>query len=338
MDTRTFTLPDAAQILGAVWRALDLQFPKRRAQSGRKFLRGDRPGNDETRTGVLRDMASAFVEAGYVYIVDGECDGIRHRDRAVEAIVQSLAHAIAHWDQFVGARRALARPVDQADVLRYLRLAAIDIALRTAAFDRSFGWSPPPEARGTTFNDVPIWARDGGVRAWLRGLPKKLGATREELYPGKTKDDWFYRGTRPSIASIAALAASLEAFDGAPQWRMYLAWAFALDALWGRPLRGHQAPLLTRPRQRAARATRGCGRAGRRCGASRRCGAPASASPPRFAPGLGRSHRRHGARPARLLAQLVGQARTAPPGHRRSRASRRIGYRYRRHPPGKGFS
>jgi hypothetical protein len=48
-DARTFTLPDAAQILGAVWRALDLRFPKRRAQSGRKLLRGDRPGSDETR-------------------------------------------------------------------------------------------------------------------------------------------------------------------------------------------------------------------------------------------------------------------------------------------------
>jgi len=74
-DTRTFTLPDSAQILGVVWRALDLQFSKRRAQSGRKLLSGDRPGNDETRTGVLRDMARAFVDSGYVYIVDGE--GIR---------------------------------------------------------------------------------------------------------------------------------------------------------------------------------------------------------------------------------------------------------------------
>jgi hypothetical protein len=230
-DKRRFTLPDAAQILGAMWRALDLQFPKRRAQSGRKFLRGDRPGNDETRTGVLRDMASAFVEAGYVYIVDGECEGVRHHDRAVEAIARSLAHAIAHWDQFVGVRRALARPIDQTDVLRYLRLAAIDIALRTAAFDLSFGWRPPPEARGMTFNDTPIWAREGGVLAWLRGLPKALGATREKLYPGKTKDDWFYRNARPSIASIAAFAASLKAFDGAPHWRMYLAWTFALDAL-----------------------------------------------------------------------------------------------------------
>jgi hypothetical protein len=57
---RTFTLPDAAQLLGAVWRALDLRFPTRRAQSGRKFLRGDRPGTDETCAGVLRDMARAF--------------------------------------------------------------------------------------------------------------------------------------------------------------------------------------------------------------------------------------------------------------------------------------
>jgi hypothetical protein len=33
------------------------------------------------------------------------------------------------------------------------------------------------------------------------------------------------------MASLAACAASLAACDGAPHWRMYLAWAFALDAL-----------------------------------------------------------------------------------------------------------
>lgn len=124
-EARTFTLPDGAQILGAVWRTLDLRFPKRRAQSGRKLLSGDRPGNDETRTGVLRDMARAFVDAGYVHVVDDECEGVRNGERAIEEIALSLAHAIAHWDRFVGIRRALARPVDEADVLRYVRRATI---------------------------------------------------------------------------------------------------------------------------------------------------------------------------------------------------------------------
>jgi hypothetical protein len=95
----------------------------RSRQSGREFLRGDRPGRDETRTGVLRDMAREFVDAGYVVVIDGECEGVRHRDRAVEDIAKSLAHAIAHWDRFVWIRRALARPVDEADVLRYVWLA-----------------------------------------------------------------------------------------------------------------------------------------------------------------------------------------------------------------------
>jgi len=101
-DAPTFTLPNAAQILGAVWRALDLQFPKRSAQRGRKLLRGDRPGSDETRTGVLRGIARAFVDAGYVHVVDGEYEGVRHSDRAVEEVARSLAHTIAHWDHFEG--------------------------------------------------------------------------------------------------------------------------------------------------------------------------------------------------------------------------------------------
>ena len=218
-DTRAFTLPDAAQILGALWRALDLQFPKRRAQSGRKFLRGDRPGNDETRTGVLRDMASAFVEAGYVYVVDGECEGVRNHDRAVEAIAGSLAHAIAHWDQFVGVRRALARPVDQADVLRYLRLAAIDIALRTAAFDRSFGWRPPPEARGMIVQRcADLGARGRRARVAARVAESARRDAREAvpgqdegrlvLSPG-TAVDREHRGVRrvtPGVRWRAALA------------------------------------------------------------------------------------------------------------------------------------
>ncbi|MCW5806510.1 MAG: hypothetical protein KIT31_29365 [Deltaproteobacteria bacterium] len=227
-------LPEAAQILGVVWRALDLQFSKRRAQSGRKFLRGVRPGSDATRVGVLRDMVRAFAEAGYVHVANEEL-----LDRSREEIGRSLAHAIEHWDRFVGFRRGLARPVDATDVVRYLRLATIDIALRAAAFDIMFGWSPPPAARATTtLAEVPVWAREGGMRAWLRELPGVLGVSREEMHPGKSKDDWFYREGRPSIANLQSLASSLVRFDehgrsdgAVARWRMYLAWGFALDAL-----------------------------------------------------------------------------------------------------------
>lgn len=227
-------LPEAALVLGVLWRALDLQFAKRRAQSGRKFLRGARPGSDATRAGVLRDMVCAFVEAGYV---DVACED--ELDRAREEIVRSLAHAIQHWDHFVGMRRGLSRPIDATDVARYLRLATIDLAFRTAAFDITFGWSMPPAAHATaTLAEVPIWAREGGVRTWLRQLPGVLGVTREEMHPGKSKDDWFYRNGRPSIGNLRSLASSLGRFDehepaddAVARWRMYLAWAFALEAL-----------------------------------------------------------------------------------------------------------
>jgi hypothetical protein len=227
------TLPEAAVILGVVWRALDLQFSKPRAQGGRKLLRGGRPGSDATRAGVLSDMVRAFVEAGYV-----ELAGEELIDSARKKITCSLTHAIEHWDQLVGIRRGLARPLEVTDVERYLRLTAIDFAFRTAAFDVVFGQSPLAAAHAPArLAQVPVWAREGGTRTWLRELPAALGVTRDELHPGKSKDEWFYRGARPSLANLRSLASSLGRLGeyrgnaAVARWRMYLTWTFALEAL-----------------------------------------------------------------------------------------------------------
>jgi hypothetical protein len=233
MDRRPGALQESAVVLAHVWRALGLHFSKHRVQSGRKFLGGMRPGSDETRLSVLRDMVRAFVEAGYVHVAE---EGLLGRAR--EEVEHSLTHAIKHWDHFVGIRRGLGRPVATTDMVRYLRFATIDLALRTAAFDVMFGAFVPPLIKGgETDAQQPLWSCVQGMHTWLRALPEELGVTRDKLHPGKSKDDWFYRQGRPSIVNVRLLATSLSKLSkergnvAIDRWRTFLAWGFALQAL-----------------------------------------------------------------------------------------------------------
>jgi hypothetical protein len=97
--------------------------------------------------------------------------------------------------------------VEEADVPRYVRLATTDGAPPRSTSRSTGGHRARSEVR-----------RSEGARAACTcgcARYRKSLATREELHPGKTKDDWFYREAWPSIASIAAFAASFTAFDGA---------------------------------------------------------------------------------------------------------------------------
>ena len=226
----SFALPEGARVLGTLWRALDLRLPKRRNESGRKFLRGKRALRD---LGVLRDMASAFVNAGYI---------VRADDDTVRLLVDAMALAVARWDQLVGHASALSGANPKTSATRYLRLAAIDLAIRAAAFDIWAEMPPRPVALDDRPDSIPTWARDGGVRARLGVLLKTLTTRTASGAPqrrgeraasfGKAKDDWLYRGSRPSFGSLQKISDTLASANReATIWLSYLAWDLALDAL-----------------------------------------------------------------------------------------------------------
>jgi len=221
-------------MLGALWRALGLSLPPNRQETGRKFLSGQRPLDGDARTGLLRAMADAFVRAGYVGSLGEEKARV-----VVDLLAAAADHMIASWDHVVGRVRAAGEPASVADAaIRFLRVASLDVAIRVAAVEALVGCPAPPAALSDDAT-VPIWVRAGEVREQLRTLPAALGTSWERIYAtgatSKAKDEWLYRGSRPSLASLKDLARRLAVHDrsAAPAhaWHFSLAWRFALESL-----------------------------------------------------------------------------------------------------------
>ena len=214
-DERTYALPDAMPIVGVLWDSLGLTLPRNREQTARKMLRGKRDADADTRTAVLRALLCEVAAAGYV------------QEDAVNEIASALVDAIGYWDRFVGRRRTMGYPSHRADIHRLMRLAAIDLALRVAAYDRLFGSEGDVEDSPPMVHEVPRWAHEHGVRTWLRDLLRSRNGSLSD----KTVDDWFYRGARPTMQSIEQVVVELPRDGSIDDWQTTLAWALALEAL-----------------------------------------------------------------------------------------------------------
>ncbi|HEY1811454.1 MAG TPA: hypothetical protein VGG74_03805 [Kofleriaceae bacterium] len=197
-------------------RALNLSLEKGRRESGRKYLRGQRPLSDGTLAAIVR----ACVADGYL------SEGVS------PLIVDGLSLAIANWDHVIGHADARSGEAVAATATRFLRLVAIDVALRAAAVDMVEGVLPPPPLLEDGRANVPVWAREHGVRNLLRALPKALGTKRATL--GKRFEELFDGRSRPSNTKLRQLAAALRNRDGHNAWHTHLVWAFALDGLCNR--------------------------------------------------------------------------------------------------------
>jgi tetratricopeptide (TPR) repeat protein len=173
-------------------------------------------------------LISVFVDAGYL--------STRADKETIVLMARGLASAITAWDRVVGHASGLLHHQDFKSVAaRYLRLAAIDFAIRAAALDLLLAFPSPPSILDDSSSAVPAWARSGGVRKKLRELPKSLGRTRAALPSSKRFDEVFDGRNRASIAKLQQFAAIVAALDKtrAPtaSWRLHLLWASALDAL-----------------------------------------------------------------------------------------------------------
>jgi tetratricopeptide (TPR) repeat protein len=179
-------------------------------------------------------MADAFVRAGYVGPLGEEKARV-----VVELLAAAADHMIAGWDHVVGRVRATGEPGSLTDAaIRYLGVASLDFAIRVAAVEALVGCPASPAALSDDAT-VPIWARAGAVREHLRAIPAALGTSWERIYAtsatSKAKDEWLYRGSRPSLESLKDLARRLAALERsatpAHAWHLFLAWGFALESL-----------------------------------------------------------------------------------------------------------
>src|SRR5262249_2302774 len=191
----SLALPDAAKLLGTLLRALNVSPSRRRRESVRKYLRGARP----VGRGMLDAVIDAVIGAGYVADVDGV--------DASALVRHSLIHAVVSWDRLIGHVNPIINraEVRTALVARFLRLAALDFAVRASAFDTLTGTPTMPAYLDDP--EVPRWARSDGLRPVLRSLPKLLGMTRSKLSPRKRFDDLLYGRGRPALVKINEFAA-----------------------------------------------------------------------------------------------------------------------------------
>ncbi|HEX3764738.1 MAG TPA: tetratricopeptide repeat protein, partial [Kofleriaceae bacterium] len=221
-ESPPLALPDAAKLLGTLLRALNVSPPRRRRESIRKYLRGARPVGG----GMLDAVIDAVIGAGYV----ADADGVD----ASALVKHSLNHAVVSWDRLIGhVNPAISRAeVRTALVARFLRLAALDFAVRASAFDALTGTPRVPACLDDP--EVPTWAHSDGLRPLLRSLPKLLGMTRSKLSPQKRFDDLLDGRGRPSLVKIKQFAAAIARHDRQTPlevWRRWLLWAFALESL-----------------------------------------------------------------------------------------------------------
>ena len=226
--SQPFKLPDAANLLGTLLHSLKVPLPTRRRESVRKYLRGARPLGE----GMLDAVIQSVVKAGYIPNVGIGADGIE----PTALVTHSLAHAVVSWDRFVGHVSPLLVDADgKTTATRCLRLAALDFAIRAAAFDVLSGVSDPSACLDDREADVPSWARDGGLRGMLRALPRSLGTTRAKLSPTKRFDDMLDGRGRPSLTKISQFAARVAKHDkgrtSTEALQLRLLWAFALDVV-----------------------------------------------------------------------------------------------------------
>ena len=130
-----------------------------------------------------------------------------------KAMTVGIAWYADQWDWLAGYMRSASAPVDSPDLaaISYLRLAMIDLALRTSAVIWLAGLPPPNER-------TPLWAKDRGGAEYLRQLLKRCGEagpTRDQLAERlgvsyNTVDNWLDTDTRPSRSNINGIAKELS--------------------------------------------------------------------------------------------------------------------------------
>lgn len=220
-DPGIFRPPLSGALLGVAVKALDLRnIPEAskanqalRTKTATAYFKGKRV-KDESRYTIIRGFAEALVGANFFpSSIPGS--GVLS---ASELLSRILLHHADQWDSIAGDLAAYTPSLKfpRLAAYPYLRLAAIDFALRLA----SLLWLTKAPVREQP--DIPIWARENGRNLLLHELIARCrtrmtrdrledllySAARRGLYTRKTVDRWLatHNATRPAPYHIEVLA------------------------------------------------------------------------------------------------------------------------------------
>ncbi len=205
---KSYKTPFSGPVIGVIVKAFDLQDDILQHKTAKRYFSGKRI-KDESRHEICAAVGKALVAHGIMpssFLLEREGFTLE------QVILPTIAWYADQWDQLVGYMRSTSAPVDRPDLaaISYLRLAVIDLALRTSAVLWLTEAATPDEG-------TPLWAKEKGAATYLRQLLEKCGEsrpTRDELADRldvsyNTVDNWLDTNTRPSRSNIDRIAEEL---------------------------------------------------------------------------------------------------------------------------------
>ena len=209
--SKTYGAPLSGQIIGAVVGELRLQDDVLKSKTALRYFKGGRI-KDDSKQEIFEVLGQALVDHNIIppspFLVQEEIP-------LAKVISSAIAWYADQWDQLVGYMQSTSAPVDRPDLaaVAYLRLATIDLSLRTSAALWLAELPTPDEG-------TPLWAENKGRATYLRRLLDDCGPdgpTRDELAERlevsyNTIDNWLDTDTRPSWFHISRLAEELAPY------------------------------------------------------------------------------------------------------------------------------
>ena len=199
------------QILGTVVEALDPKAGPLTRRTARRFFRGS-PVNEHNRKEIFGAMGQALIELA---ILPELGTFLPLRVSSARVYGDSLEFAARRWDDFMSRIQSESSwNVDMSDAgACFLRLAAVDVAVRLFALNRIAGIESP--VPGT-----PLWAEQNGIGKILRHQLAESGLTRDHLaarieVSPTSVDNWLDGRNPPADRYVEPLARELAWGDEA---------------------------------------------------------------------------------------------------------------------------
>ena len=208
VSSRAFLAPLSGRIIGVLVRELHLRNSVLSSKQAQRYFRGQRV-SVKKKYEIIASVGQALVDNGIV----PPSPFLQQRTMPLSrAIGEAIGWYAEQWDELVSLLRSASAPVDRPDLaaLAYLRLAAIDLALRATAVLWLAGLPTPAE-------DTPNWAETNSGGNFLKGFLnrcRRLGVTRETFSEKmdvsvNTVDSWLDKGARPRVEHLDIIAAEL---------------------------------------------------------------------------------------------------------------------------------
>ena len=205
-------LPTSGQILGVLVRALGINHPELRSKTAQRYFSGrlENRVKESSRENIIGAIAETL--AGSVFISASASGNGNGGSITPPALADILGWHTVNWDRFrafMQPRMMRVYPSHLAPVWRaYIRLAAIDLALRVAAHIHIAGASP----RALEFLE---WASVSRRGEYLNSKRSESGVSLNAFAESvgvsdNTVEAWLYHGARPSDDNLVSIANALS--------------------------------------------------------------------------------------------------------------------------------